>query len=256
MGALLDIASSERLDGVGLGFVTPEHDRARFSLRMRETSGEAREAVLRRVEGLVEAAGLRPVVIAGLYDLQAQLGRLIASSLRIGIGGLLLLFVGVAWVVARDPGTAAKMWICLAAIPAVSFFAYGTNRFGVRVATGDIDGDGIDEIVTAPGPGEIFSPHIRAFDYDGAAVSPISAVSFSAYEEYSEYGATVATADLDGDGIDEIITGPGPGEHFASRVRAWDYDGTAPVHPMEGIDFTAYDPALFGYGVKVAGGEM
>jgi len=143
----------------------------------------------------------------------------------------------------------------LAAIPQVSFFAYGTNRFGVRVSTGDIDGDGIDELVTAPGPGAIFGPHIRGFNYDGGTLVPISAVSFNAYGEYAEFGATVATADLDGDGVDELITGPGPGEAFAPRVRAWDYDGGT-VTSMENIDFEAYDPVLFGYGVKTAGGDM
>ncbi len=144
----------------------------------------------------------------------------------------------------------------LAAIPQVSFFAYTTNQFGVRVACGDIDGDGMDEIITAPGPGTVFGPHIRAFNYDGLTLAPISGVSFMAYEEYSEYGATVGTADLDNDGYDEILTGPGPGASFESRVRAWDYDGVGPVVPMESIDFTAYDSGLFGYGVKVTGGDF
>ncbi len=143
----------------------------------------------------------------------------------------------------------------LAPIPQVSFFAYGTNRFGVRVICGDIDGDGIDEMVTAPGPGDIFGPHIRAFNYDGSTLSTINAVSFVAYNEYTEYGATVGAADLDGDGFDEIITGPGPGAGFESRVRAWNFDGGSTVVPMAGIDFTAYDPVQFDHGVKVAGGS-
>jgi hypothetical protein len=143
----------------------------------------------------------------------------------------------------------------LAPIPQVSFFAYGTNRLGVRVICGDIDGDGIDEMVTAPGPGAIFGPHIRGFNYDGSVLSPISAVSFVAYDEYTEFGATVGAADLDGDGFDEIITGPGPGAGFESRVRAWNFDGGSTVVPMAGIDFTAYDPVQFDHGVKVAGGS-
>ncbi len=141
-------------------------------------------------------------------------------------------------------------------IRSVNFFAYTTNQWGVRVACGDLDGDGMDEIVTAPGPGTVFGPHIRAFNYDGSSLAPVAGVSFMAYDEYSEYGATVGLADIDNDGYDEIITGPGPGASFEARVRAWNYDGTGPLAPVESIDFPAYDLAEFGYGVKVSGGDF
>lgn len=135
VGMLLDLASSEALGGVALGFVTPERDRARFQLRMRETSGEQRDQVMQRLAGRVEEVGLRPDVIAGLYDLQAQLGRLIASSLRIGIGGLLLLFLGIAFVVARSGYVAGAMWLCLGAIPLVILGAFGHARVAIDIIT-------------------------------------------------------------------------------------------------------------------------
>jgi predicted RND superfamily exporter protein len=133
--ALLDIASSDALGGVGLGFVTPDGREARFALRMRETTAEARDSVTNRLRMGVEAAGLEPVVIAGLYDLQAQLGRLLASSLRIGIGGLLLLFAAVAVVVARAPRVAAAMWVCLAAIPLVILGTFGHAGVAMDIIT-------------------------------------------------------------------------------------------------------------------------
>jgi predicted RND superfamily exporter protein len=133
--ALLDIASSDALGGVGLGFVTPDGREARFALRMRETTAEARDSVTNRLRMGVEAAGLEPVVIAGLYDLQAQLGRLLASSLRIGIGGLLLLFAVVAVVVARAPRVAAAMWVCLAAIPLVILGTFGHAGVAMDIIT-------------------------------------------------------------------------------------------------------------------------
>jgi predicted RND superfamily exporter protein len=133
---LLDLASSPQLGGAALGYVTPERDEARFSLRMRESGhDENREAVMGRLRGYATEAGLEPVVVAGLYDLQAQLGRLIASSLRSGIGGLLLLFFGVAVVVSRSGATALKMWACLAAIPAVVLGTFGHLGIAVDIIT-------------------------------------------------------------------------------------------------------------------------
>jgi len=135
-------------------------------------------------------------------------------------------------------------------IGGVSFFAYGTLQWGVRICSGDVDGDGMAEIVTAPGPGSFFGPHIRAWDWDGEGTArPIPGVSFFAYDGLG-WGATVASGDIDGDGIDEIITGPGPAPGNPARIRGWDYDGLA-LTAIPDIDFTAFDPATTGHGVTV-----
>ena len=88
-----------------------------------------------RLEGYARDAGLEPVQVGGLYDLQAQLGRLIASSLRIGLGGLLLLFVGVAVVVSRSARVAAIMVACLGAIPLVVLGTFGHLGVAVDIIT-------------------------------------------------------------------------------------------------------------------------
>lgn len=80
------------------------------------------------------------------------------------------------------------------------FFAYDPEfRGGVNVAAGDINGDGIDEIVTGPGLGG--TPEIKVFDNDGNQLIE----SFWAFDSFDGKGAEVSTADLDGNGIDEII---------------------------------------------------
>jgi len=132
-------------------------------------------------------------------------------------------------------------------IGAVSFFAYGTPKYGVNVACGDIDGDGIDEIVTGAGPGTVYGPHVRGWNYDGAAVNPLAGVSFLAYGT-NQYGVNVTCGDLDGDGFDEIVTGPGPGVVFGAHIRGWDVDGGSAV-PMGGVNFVAYPGLLWGAGV-------
>ena len=136
VATLLDIASSPQLDAVALGFVTADRQEAHYSLRMRESvHDEPRQAVMDRIGAYTRDAGLEPVVIAGLYDLQAQLGSLIRSSLQIGIGGLLILFFGVALVVSRSPMIALKMWACLVGIPAVVLGTFGHLGIAIDIIT-------------------------------------------------------------------------------------------------------------------------
>jgi len=163
-----------------------------------------------------------------------------------------------------DGGTAA-------AIPGISFLAYGTNKWGVNAACGDIDGDGYDEIVTGAGPGAVFGPHVRGWNADGGTVTAIPAVSFLAYGT-NKFGVNVACGDIDGDGMAEILTGPGPGVVFGPidgdgmaeiltgpgpgvvfgpQVRGWNYDG-ATVTPVSGVNFFAYSGVLFGAQVSAA----
>jgi hypothetical protein len=114
----------------------------------------------------------------------------------------------------------------------VNFLAYGTHKYGVNVSTADIDGDGIDEILTGAGPGAVFGPHVRGWNVDGGAVTPFGDISYFAYGTL-RWGVNVAGGDIDGDGLDEIITGAGPGTVFGPHVRGWDYDGSGPDRSSE-----------------------
>ena len=67
------------------------------------------------------------------------------------------------------------------------------------------------------------------------------------------YGVKVTCEDLDFDGFDEIITGPGPGPGEPTLVRGWNYYGGV-LELMAGTDFFAFDEATVFYGVNVAGG--
>ncbi|MCZ2340934.1 MAG: hypothetical protein LC104_03960 [Bacteroidales bacterium] len=125
-----------------------------------------------------------------------------------------------------------------------NFFAYeDTQRGGVTVATGDVNGDGVDDIVTGAGVGG--GPRVRVFD--GVTGSILS--DFFAYEDTQRGGVFVAVGDVNGDGIGEVITGAGMGG--GPRVRV--FDGRT-GQPTNGIDFFAYD-ANFRNGVRVAAGD-
>ena len=141
----------------------------------------------------------------------------------------------------------------VAAIPGLSWFAYGTPRWGVNVACGDLDGDGLSEIVTGPGPGAVYGPHVRGWDVDGGTLQPLHEVSLMAYGT-SRFGVRIACGDVDGDGIDEIVTGAGPGVMFGPHVRGWNWDGAGSAAAIPGISFFAYAGTL--YGVNVSCGDL
>lgn len=81
-----------------------------------------------------------------------------------------------------------------------SFLAFARgHRLGVRVAAGDIDGDGLQEIIASSGPGG--RAHLRVFDSRGH----LKGQFFAAPAGYTG-GANPAALDVNGDGQDEILT--------------------------------------------------
>ena len=89
--------------------------------------------------------------------------------------------------------------------PIHSFYAYAPGYLGgVRVAVGDLDGDGQGEIITAAGAGA--SPHIVYFNGLTAAVRQ----SFYAFDPGYRGGIAIASADTNGDGLSEVVAGSGP----------------------------------------------
>ena len=131
----------------------------------------------------------------------------------------------------------------LAAIAKLNFFAYGTLKYGVAPAAGDVDGDGFSEILTGPGPGVVFGPQVRGFDFDGQSLGAVGKINFVALA-LSGFGAHLDSGEVDADGYDEIIVAPGPGPSHPARFKGFDYDDRSVVS-APGFDVTPL-PSMYG----------
>jgi FG-GAP repeat protein len=123
------------------------------------------------------------------------------------------------------------------------FMAYDVSFEGeVRVATGDVNGDGVDDIITGAGPSG--GPHVKVF----SGVDRALLASFFAYDASFTGGLFVGAGDINGDGRDDIITGAdaGGGPH----VKVFDATNLACIR-----SFFAYSPEFTG-GVRVASGDV
>ena len=126
----------------------------------------------------------------------------------------------------------------------INFYAYGTLKFGVNPGAGAIDGDAFDELLTGPGPGAVFGPHVRGWNVDGGSLTPIAKINYFAYGTL-KFGVNVAAGDIDGDGFFEILTGPGPGVVFPPQVRGWNFDGGT-LASMAKVNFNAFSTPSYG----------
>jgi uncharacterized repeat protein (TIGR01451 family) len=125
----------------------------------------------------------------------------------------------------------------------LSFMAYPASlTTGVEVAAGDVNGDGIADIITAPGYGG--PPLVRVFD--GATGTLLR--EWLAMPASWIGGLHVGAGDVNGDGYADIIVGAGPGGGPLVQV----FDGATGAMTWQ---FFAYAPAFPG-GVYVAAGDV
>jgi hypothetical protein len=124
-----------------------------------------------------------------------------------------------------------------------SVFAFDLNfRGGIDVATGDVDGDGIDEIGVCQAQGG--QAWCKVYKANKEKTILFEKNVFG----QPECGASIALGDVNGDGKDEIIVGSGPGKRNA-EIKVFDLSGNEKpivLHPFDsnftgGLDLATGD---------------
>ncbi len=136
-----------------------------------------------------------------------------------------------------------------------SFLAYeSTYQYGVRVAQGDLNGDGIPEIVTTPG--RLKSPLVKIFSVPGLNGSATGSLLTSFLDTTGSYatrqdGFSVAVGDVDGNGSRDIILSPLRG---ITEVHVW-ANNAANGAALSPANFAAQTP-IFPFPSSFIGGAV
>lgn len=122
---------------------------------------------------------------------------------------------------------------------------------GLMVAAGDIDGDGIDDVAVAADIGG--GPRVSIYLVKNGTLALTN--NFFALDENFRGGLRIALADMDDDGLAELIVVGGPGA--GPRVATYDGRTLADFHTPERLfeDFFAMDPDSR-LGMFVAAGDL
>src|SRR5262249_22759064 len=116
----------------------------------------------------------------------------------------------------------------------------GRSQKGAYVASGDVTGDGRDDIIvgSALGGGKVKI-------YDGVTGSLVN--EYDAFGKSYRGGVRLAVADVDGDGVQDVVVGQG---NFGNRVRVFSGDSTEELHQIQvgGKNYRG--------GVSVAAGDV
>ncbi len=124
----------------------------------------------------------------------------------------------------------------------------GVFQGGIDVATGDLNGSGYEDIVTAPGRSSV--PQIKVFDQKGNLLT-----QFQAYPTSVNGGLQVAAADVFGNGLEDIITVPSWGPADVRVFKNLGVVGGTPVFSSTPtLDFLAFPSSFIGGAVVAAAG--
>ncbi len=115
---MMEMMEQPKYARVAKSFVNRSRTQSAFLLRMvEERRGKPRLEVVNDLRAICRKYGFKPELVGGIYYLQGRLAQLVASSLVTGLFWLNLLFIVIAWVVARSIRGALAMIVSLTLVP-------------------------------------------------------------------------------------------------------------------------------------------
>jgi len=149
---LLRILEDSKHDQVALSFVTQDRLHAHYFLRMKETGRNVpRLKVVERIKNAALRHRFKVDLVGGVYVLQGELAKLVASSMVDGLFQLALLFIGIAYIVSRSVKITFAMIGCLLVLPVCMLGAIGHLKIPLDIisapAANVAIGMGIDSMI-------------------------------------------------------------------------------------------------------------
>src|SRR6266516_1474865 len=149
---MMEIMAQPKYARVSTSFVTEDRSQAMFLLRMvEERRDKYRVNVVDHLRVIARKHGFKPELVGGIYYLQGRLAQLVASSLVTGLFWLNLLFIIIAWIVARSFRGAVAMIVSLTLVPLCMLGGIGWLRVPMDVisapATNVCIGIAIDSMI-------------------------------------------------------------------------------------------------------------
>ncbi len=177
----------------------------------------------------------------GLED-RAMLAGFIAVGTDAGVPAEVRIFAD------RDDNDTYETFVGNSALAPFTFSPYPGFTGGVRVAMGDFDGDGNDELVTGAGPGG--GPHVIIWDLNADGTVGGIVDSFMAFGTFTG-GVFVAAGNLNG-GADELAVAPDAGGGAHVKIYS-DTDTDSLLNDNLTDQFFAF--AGFSGGIRLAFGN-
>jgi hypothetical protein len=140
-----------------------------------------------------------------------------------------------------EQGTAVTLYDAADFKPSGQVVPFVGYKGEVRVALDDIDGNGVPDIIAAPGVGA--QPHVRVLDIE----TGVSKMSFLAFDAAYRGGLYLSTGDINGDNQNDIVVASGIGAR--SHIKVFDGKTGAEI-----ASFYAFEQGFTG-GSTVAVGD-